>query len=517
MSSTFTYQFDTATYKGFSTLNTGLFIDGEFVDPVEKGTIDVVNPANGKFITQISAGTHLDIEIAVQAAKKAYKEHWGLKVSGDERAKLLHKLADLVEANADELGALEALNNGKTYHFARNIDVTACTKILRYYAGWADKIHGKTIQTKDDKLAYTRHEPIGVVGAIIPWNFPLVMLVCKIAPALATGNTIVLKPSELTPLSALRFCPLINEAGFPPGVVNVVNGFGHTVGQAIAENMTIGQVTFTGSTATGRKIMEAAAKSNLKPVSLELGGKSPSIFFDDVDVDQAVKWAALGVLQVTVHDSYCAYTDRLGSYNHGQVCFAGSRIYVHEKIYDEFINKFAEHARSLKLGDPFEPTTYQGPQVSQGQYDCIMGYIESGKQEGATLCTGGDRFGDEGYFINPTIFTDCKPHMKIVKEEIFGPVATVMKFSTEEEVIELANDTSYGLAGSVFTPNIDRALRVAHQLEAGTAWVNCLNTSEMGMPFGGFKQSGIGRELGEYALEHYTNVKAVHVNLGMRL
>ncbi|KAH7912335.1 putative 1-pyrroline-5-carboxylate dehydrogenase [Hygrophoropsis aurantiaca] len=500
MPSTFTYQFDTATYKGSSTLNTGLFINGEFIEPSEKGTIDVINPVNGKLITQVSAGTHSDIEVAVQAAKKAYKEHWGLKVSGDERSKLLHKLANLIEASADELGALETLDNGKAYSHARNFDVMGCVAVLRYYAGWADKIQGKTIQTKDDKLAYTRHEPIGVVGAITPWNFPLAMLIWKIAPALATGNTIVLKPSELTPLSALRLCPLINEAGFPPGVVNIVNGFGHTAGQAISENMTIGKVAFTGSTVTGRKVMEAAAKSNLKPVSLELGGKSPAIFFDDVDMDQAVKWAALGIF-----------------FNHGQACTAGSRIFVHEKIYDEFIKKFTEHAQSLKLGDPFEPTTYQGPQVSQGQYDRIMGYIESGKQEGATLHAGGDRFGHEGYFINPTIFTNCKPHMKIVQEEIFGPVAAVMKFSTEEEVIGLANDTMYGLACSVFTQNIDRALRVAHKLEAGTAWINFTNSPEIGMPFGGFKQSGIGRELGEYALEHYTNVKAVHVNLGLRL
>ena len=322
----------------------------------------------------------------------------------------------------------------------------------------------------------------------------------KIAPALATGNTVILKPSELTPLSALLFCTLIERAGFPPGVINVVNGYGATAGHAIASHPRIRKVAFTGSTLTGRKIMEEAARSNLKPVTLELGGKSPTVVFDDADVEQAVKWA--------IHGIY---------FNHGQNCSAGSRIYVQDAIYDRFLQAFTEQARSIRVGDPFATDTYQGPQVSETQFKRIMSYISSGKESGATVHLGGARIGSEGYFIEPTIFTECTPDMKIVQEEIFGPVACMMRFSTEEEVLERANDTSYGLAAAVFTRDIDRAIRVAHALEAGTAWINCANQTEISMPFGGFKQSGIGRELGEYALENYTNIKAVHVNIGIRM
>ncbi|EGN98588.1 hypothetical protein SERLA73DRAFT_92037 [Serpula lacrymans var. lacrymans S7.3] len=500
MSNTFVYQFDTPTFKGTATVPTGLFINGKFVEPVEGGTIDVINPANGKLLTKISAGTAKDVDIAVEAARVAYKERWGLKVPGAQRGRMLNKLADLMDQHQQELAALEALDNGKAYNVAMAADLPSSAAVIRYYAGWADKIQGKTIETTEKKMAYTRHEPFGVVGAIIPWNFPLNMLTWKIGPALATGNAVVLKPSELTPLTALRLCSLINEAGFPPGVLNIVNGYGHTVGQAISEHMVIQKVAFTGSTMTGRKVMEAAAKSNLKNVSLELGGKSPSIVFDDANLEQTVKWVAHGIY-----------------FNHGQTCTAGSRIFIQAGIYDTFVQKFKEHSLTLKLGDPFETTTYQGPQVSQTQFDRIMGYIESGKSDGANLLIGGARHGTEGYFIQPTIFTECKPSMKIVREEIFGPVAAVARFTTEEEVIELANDTSYGLACCVFTQDVNRAIRVAHSIEAGTAWVNCANHSEVAIPFGGFKQSGIGRELGEYALEHYTNVKAVHVNIGYEL
>lgn len=500
MPSTFTYQFDTPTYKGTSTVPTGLFINGKFVEPIEKGTIEVPNPVNGKVITSVAAGTAADIDIAAQAARKAYKERWGLKVPGAQRGRMLNKLADLLEANANEFAALEALDVGKAFKTARMADVPGSVAVIRYYAGWADKIQGKTIETNEKKMAYTRHEPIGVVGAIIPWNFPLTMLSWKIGPALAAGNAVVLKPSELTPLTALRLCPLFVEAGFPPGVINIVNGYGSTAGQALSENMIVDKIAFTGSTLTGRKVMEAAAKSNLKKVTLELGGKSPSVIFDDVDVEQTVKWVAHGIFM-----------------NHGQACTAGSRIFIQAGIYDEFLKKFTEHALSLKVGDPFAPDTYQGPQVSQTQFERIMGYIKSGKDEGATIHVGGERHGDQGYFIQPTIFTECKPTMKIVQEEIFGPVAAVIKFTTEKEVIEQANDTLYGLACSVYTRDIDRAIRVAHSIEAGTAWVNCANSTELNIPFGGFKQSGIGRELGEYALEHYTNVKAVHINIGHRL
>lgn len=500
MVSTCTYQFDTPVYKGAVTFPTQLFIDGEFVDPVNKGTIELINPATGKPFTRVSVGDREDIEIAAQAARKAFKEHWGLKVSGAARSKMLHKLADLVDANTDNFAALEALNVGKTFLSAKTQDIPTIGALLRYYAGWADKIQGKSVQTTPDKIGFTRHEPIGVVGAIAPWNFPLSTLIMKLAPALACGNAVVAKPSEFTPLSALFLCTLIREAGFPPGVVNIVPGYGDTAGQAIGESMIIDKVAFTGSTLTGRKIMEAAAKSNLKKISLELGGKSPSIIFDDADVDQAVKWAINGI-----------YT------NQGEVCIAGSRIYVQAGIYDDFLQKFTEGAKRLSLGDPFSPGTFQGPQISERQFERVMGYVKSGQAEGATLHLGGKRHGTEGYFIQPTVFTDCTPNMKIVQEEIFGPVAAIMKFSAEEEVIEQANNTPYGLACSVFTKDIDRAMRVASSIEAGTAWVNFSNWPDLGLPFGGFKQSGIGKDLGEDALENYTNVKAVLINIGIRI
>ncbi|KAG0705724.1 putative 1-pyrroline-5-carboxylate dehydrogenase [Suillus ampliporus] len=500
MTSTFTYQFDTPVFKGAVAFPTQLFINGEFVDPINKGTIDLINPATCKLIARVSAGSREDIEVAAQAARTAYKEHWGLKVSGIDRSKLLHKLADLVEANDDHIAALEALNVGKTFHAAKTMDMPTVVSVLRYYAGWADKIQGKSIQTTPDKIGFTRHEPIGVVGVIVPWNFPLSGLVMKLAPALACGNTVVAKPSEFAPLSSLFFCTLIREAGFPPGVVNIVPGYGDTAGQAVSENMIIDKVAFTGSTPTGRKIMEAAARSNLKRISLELGGKSPSIIFNDADVEQAVKWAINGIF-----------------INQGEVCIAGSRIYVQAGIYADFLQKFTNSAQHLPLGDPFSPDTFQGPQISERQFERVMGYIKSGEAEGATLHLGGKRHGTEGYFIQPTIFTGCKPNMKIVKEEIFGPVATVMKFTTEEEVIEQANNTTYGLACSVFTKDIDRAMRVASNIEAGTAWVNFSNWPDLGLPFGGFKQSGMGKDMGEHALDNYTNVKAVHINIGIKI
>jgi len=322
----------------------------------------------------------------------------------------------------------------------------------------------------------------------------------KLAPALACGNTIVAKPSEFTPLTALFLCMLIQEAGFQPGVVNIVSGYGHTAGQAISESMRIDQVAFTGSTATGRKIMESAARSNLKKISLELGGKSPSLIFDDADLEQAVKWTVKGIFT-----------------NSGEVCIAGSRIYVQAGIYDDFLQKFTASARNISLGDPFSPDTFQGPLVSENQFQRVMGYIRSGQEEGATLHSGGKQHGTEGYFIQPAIFTDCKPNMRIVQEEIFGPVASVIKFTTEEEVMEQANNSTYGLACSVFTKDIDRAMRVVSDIEAGTAWVNFSNWLDFGLPLGGYKQSGIGRDLGEHALENYTNVKAVHVNIGLRI
>ncbi|KDR73245.1 hypothetical protein GALMADRAFT_142376 [Galerina marginata CBS 339.88] len=499
MPGTYTHKFDTPSYKAESTIHTGLFIGGKWVDPVEGGTIDVINPATGKVITSVAVGTKKDVDLAVDAAKQAYKTSWGLKCPGAVRGKLLNKLADLLEKHQDEFAALEALDVGKVFEKAKSSDIGGSIAVIRYYAGWADKIQGKTIETRDTKFAYTRHEPYGVVGQIVPWNFPMGMVSWKIGPALATGNTIVLKPSEITPLTALRLADLIVEAGFPPGVVNIVNGYGQTVGQSISEHPLIEKVAFTGSTLVGRKVLKASAESNLKVVTLELGGKSPTVIFDDAAIEQTVQWASFGIF-----------------FNMGQACTAGSRIFVQEGIYDTFLEKFTIIAQNLtqKTGDPFAVGTEHGPQVSKVQFDRVMSYIEAGKADGAKLHLGGERHGEEGYFIKPTIFTDCNLDMKITQEEIFGPVCTLIKFKTEEEVIEMANNTSYGLACHVFTQNVSRAIRVAHALEAGSAWVNCAQATEVAVPFGGYKQSGIGRELGEYALDTYTQVKGVHINIG---
>jgi len=495
----FTYDFGqshaNSAYKGKTTVNTKLFINGEWVEGSGK-TIDVINPTNGKKITEIQEGTAADVDKAVDAAEKAYKTSWGERVSPAERGKLLIKLAELIEANADELSALETLDNGKAYSIARGFDIMEAAHVLRYYGGWADKDHGKNINIGPGKMAFTRHEPIGVVGQIIPWNFPMLMFSWKIGPALATGNVVVLKPSEFTPLTALRMCDLIKEAGFPPGVVNIINGYGPTVGAAISEHPRIRKVAFTGSGAVGRQVMKAAASSNLKAVTLELGGKSPNIIFDDCDLDNAVKWAAFGIFL-----------------NHGQACCAGSRVFVQEGIYDEFQKKFLEHVKTLKVGDPFEADTFQGPQISQIQYDRIMGHIQSGKDDGADLLLGGERFGHEGYFIQPTVFGSVKKEMKIGHEEIFGPVVVLLKFKTTEEAIEAANDTEYGLASAVFTKDISKALNVASRIEAGTCWINLYNFLTAEVAFGGHKQSGIGRELGDEALKNYTESKSVIINL----
>ncbi|KAF7760325.1 hypothetical protein Agabi119p4_11001 [Agaricus bisporus var. burnettii] len=506
MPQTYTHTFDTPVYKGSVTINTGLFIGGQWVDPVDGGDrIDVIDPCTGKVITSVAAGTSKDVDIAVAAAEKAYKTSWGLKVPGSERGKLMAKLADLVEQHADELAALEALNGGKPFYMAKLGDIALVIKALRYYAGWADKIHGKTIETNENKMAYTRHEPYGVVGAITPWNAPLGSIGMKITPLLATGNVAVLKPSEFTPFTALYFANLINEAGFPPGTVNIINGYGNTVGGAIAMHPSIRAIGFTGSIVTGRKILKASAESNLKKVALELGGKSPAIIFDDADLEEAIKAASIALS--------CVYNCA------GQSCVAGSRIYVQERVYDKFVQGFKKRAEDLAAatGGPFEPGVQHGPQISSLQFERVMGYINSGKAEGAKVLIGGERHGDTGYFIKPTVFTDATADMKIIKEEIFGPVCSIVKFKTEEEVTEWANNTTYGLAAYVMTENVARAIRMASNIEAGTIWVNSGPVGDMGVPFGGYKQSGMGRELGQYALDAYTQVKAVHINIGQRL
>ncbi|KAK6534940.1 aldehyde dehydrogenase (NAD(P)(+)) ald5 [Arthrobotrys megalospora] len=475
---------------------TGLFIDNEFI-PGKKGQqFEVINPTTEKVICSVHEATEEDVDIAVAAARKAFKNGSKYRtMSTADRGKLLLDLATLFEKNIDLLASVESLDNGKSITMAKG-DIGACIGCLRYYGGWADKIHGKVITTAEGNFSYTKREPIGVCGQIIPWNFPLLMWAWKIAPAIACGCTVVLKTAEQTPLGALVAARLCKEAGFPPGVVNIISGFGKTAGAAIASHMDIDKVAFTGSTFIGRTIMKAAASSNLKKVTLELGGKSPNIVFEDADIDEAISWVNFGIF-----------------YNHGQCCCAGSRIYVQESIYDKFVQRFKERAAENVVGDPFDPKTFQGPQVSQLQYDRIMDYIKIGKEEGATVEIGGERHGDVGYFIKPTIFSNVKHDMKIMQEEIFGPVCAIAKFKDADEVLEIANDTMYGLAAAVHTRNLNTAIKVSDGLKAGTVWVNSYNLLHWSLPFGGFRQSGIGRELGKAALENYTQIKTVSINL----
>ncbi|MFZ0319142.1 MAG: aldehyde dehydrogenase family protein, partial [Candidatus Sulfotelmatobacter sp.] len=475
---------------------TKLLINNRWV-PSESGkTFATVNPSTGEEICQVAEADAPDVDKAVQAARRAFDQGPWRKMRASERGRLLHRLADLIEQHAEQLARLETLDNGKPLSIAKAVDVTKTIACYRYFAGWADKVQGKTIPIDGDFFCYTRLEPIGVIGQIIPCNYPLLMQAWKLAPALATGNTIVMKPAEQTPLSALRLGELILETGFPEGVVNLLPGFGPTAGAAIARHMDVDKVAFTGSTEVGRLIMEAAAKSNLKRISLELGGKSPNIIFADSDLDDAVEGAHLGLFV-----------------NQGQSCCAGSRVFVEETVYDEFVEKSIARARKRRVGDPLDPRTDQGPQVSESQFDRIMGYIESGKREGATLACGGERVGHRGYFIQPTVFSDVQDEMKIAREEIFGPVMSIIAFKDMDEVIARANRTTYGLAAGVWTRDIKKAHAVANSVRAGTVWVNCYHVLDTRAPFGGFKQSGMGRELGEYGLQQYTEVKTVTLKL----
>ncbi len=475
---------------------TKLLINNRWTASASGKTFPTIDPATGEVICQVAEADAADVEKAVSAAHAAFERGPWRKMPASERGRLLHRLADLIEDHAEELARLESLDNGKPVSVAKAVDVAATVGCYRYFAGWADKVHGKTIPIDGDFFCYTRHEPVGVVGQIIPWNFPMLMQAWKLAPALATGNTVVMKPAEQTPLTALRIGELIMEAGFPEGVVNLLPGYGPTAGAAIAHHMDVDKVAFTGSTEVGHLIMEAAAKSNLKRVTLELGGKSPNIVFADTDIDRAVEGAHFGLF-----------------FNHGQCCCAGSRVFVEEKIYDQFVEKSGARARKRTVGDPFDPNTEQGPQVDEAQFDKVMGYIESGRQEGAKLVCGGDRVGDRGYFIQPTVFADVNDDMKIAREEIFGPVMSIIPFNSVDEVVERANRTTYGLAAAVWTRDIQKAHAIANSVRAGTVWVNCYNILDTRAPFGGFKQSGIGRELGEYGLQQYTEIKTVTVKL----
>ncbi|MBV9302389.1 MAG: aldehyde dehydrogenase family protein [Acidobacteriaceae bacterium] len=476
---------------------TKILINNEWVDSVSGRTFDTVNPATGEVIAKVAEADAADVDLAVKAARKAFhsKSPWR-KMSASERGKLISRLADLIEKNADELATLEALDNGKPRHIARTADLPLVAACYRYYAGWADKIQGKTIPIAGDYFCYTRHEPVGVVGQIIPWNFPLLMQAWKLGPALACGNTVVLKVAEQTPLTALRVGELIVEAGFPEGVVNILPGYGPTAGAAIALHMDVDKIAFTGSTEVGHLIMQAAAETNLKRVTLELGGKSPNIVFADSDLEEAVEGSHFALF-----------------FNQGQCCCAGSRAFVEDKIYDEFVARSTERAKRRTVGDPFDTKTEQGPQVDNDQFNKVLSYVEAGKREGAKLMCGGERIGDKGYFVAPTVFADVKDNMKIAQEEIFGPVMSIMKFSDMDELVERANNTMYGLAAAVWTRDIGKAHYIANNVRAGTVWINCFDVFDAAAPFGGFKQSGIGRELGEYGLQQYSEIKTVTVKL----
>ncbi|KAK6179022.1 hypothetical protein SNE40_011472 [Patella caerulea] len=475
---------------------TQAFINNEYVNCVSGKTFPTINPTTKQKIADVQAGDKADVDKAVEAAKAAFKigSEWR-RMDASKRGVLLMKLADLIERDISYIASLETTDNGKPYIKACG-DVQISIAIIRYYAGWADKISGKTIPINGDYFCYTRHEPVGICGQIVPWNYPFTLLFFKAAAALACGCVCVVKPAEQTPLTTLYAGSLIKEAGFPPGVVNIIPGDGPTAGVAITHHPDINKVSFTGSTEVGQLIMQASGMSNLKRTSLELGGKSPNIVFGDFDLDAAVAWSHAAVME-----------------NMGQICVAGTRTFVHESIYDEFVTKSAAMARNRIVGDPFDETTQNGPQIDDVQFEKILELIESGKKEGAKVECGGEKIGDKGYYIQPTVFSNVQDNMRIAKEEIFGPVQQILKFSDEDEVIERANNTHYGLGAAVFTNDINRALKFASGLQAGTVWVNCNLIMSPQAPFGGFKMSGMGRELGEYGLEEYLEVKNVVIKI----
>lgn len=475
-------------------LHTQLFINGEFVNAVDGKTFNACDPATEEVIAAVQEGGKADVDKAVVAARAAFEGTWG-STPGAARRDLLNKLADLIEKHADRLAQIESQDNGKPLAVAKGADVSLSVSHFRYFAGWADKgMCGKTIPTSvmdPNHFAMTVHEPVGVVGCIIPWNFPLLMMTWKLAPLLAAGCTCVMKTSEKTPLSALLMCHLIKEAGFPPGVVNVVSGPGST-GEFLARHDDVDKICFTGSSPVGHKIIEMAAQSNMKRVTLELGGKSPMIVCEDADLDQAVEAADFGLF-----------------FNAGQCCCASSRILVEESIHDAFVAKCVQRANAKKLLPPSDPLCVQGPQVDKIQFDKIMGYIKSGTAEGAKLECGGERHGEKGFWVQPTVFSNVEDHMQINREEIFGPVMQCLKFKTIDEAVQRANDTKFGLAAGVCSRDIGKAIAIAKRLKAGTVWVNCWNQFDDATPFGGYKTSGWGREKSEYALENFTEVKCI--------
>ncbi|CAD6339131.1 unnamed protein product [Miscanthus lutarioriparius] len=474
---------------------TKLFINGSFVDAASGRTFETRDPRTGDVIATVAEADKVDVDSAVRAARDAFDHGEWPRMSGSERGRIIARFADLVEQHADELAALESLDAGKHPAITKAVDFGNALGSLRYFAGAADKIHGETLKMQAQFQGYTLREPLGVAGIIIPWNFPSTMFAIKVAPALAAGCAMVVKPAEQTPLSALYFAHLAKQAGIPDGVINVVPGFGSTAGAALASHMDVDMVTFTGSTEVGRLIMKASAESNLKPVYLELGGKSPLIIFDDADLDMAVELAVSA-----------------NFVNKGEACVAASRVYVQERIYSRFEEKLAERMKSWVVGDPFsDPRADQGPQVDKVQYERVLSYIDHGKREGATLLTGGRPCGqkEKGYYIEPTVFTNVKEDMVIAKEEIFGPVMCLMKFKTVEEAIARANDTRHGLGAGVVTRDLDVANRVVRAVRAGVVWVNCYFALGSDCPFGGRKMSGFGKDEGMHALDKYLALKSV--------
>jgi len=476
-----------------------LFIDGQFVDAESGKTFKSPNPATGETFAEVAEADKADIDKAVAAARKAFEGKWS-KMSARDRGRLLYKLSQLIERDTAQLAELETSDNGKPIKESTYIDIPSVVENFEYFAGWATKIEGETIPVPGQMFNYTLREPVGVCGQIIPWNFPLLMAAWKLAPALAAGNTVVLKPAEQTPVTAMEFAKLVQEAGFPEGVVNVVPGYGETAGAALASHKGIDKIAFTGSTEIGKVIAKAAA-DNLTKVSLELGGKAPNIIFADADLDQAVNGAMMGIF-----------------FNQGQVCCAGSRLFVEEKIKEEFLGRFKEKADRIKVGDPMDKATLMGPQVSAEQLNKIKSYVGIARDEGATVFAGGetpqlDPQFQNGYFFQPTIFSDVNNSMRVAQEEIFGPVTSVISFDNDEELIRQANETIYGLSAGIWTRDITRAHRFAKAVKAGVVWINTYNMFNAASPFGGYKQSGYGREMGKHALEMYTQVKSVWVDL----
>jgi acyl-CoA reductase-like NAD-dependent aldehyde dehydrogenase len=475
-----------------------VFIGGQWRPPASGETYATINPATEKVSAQVAKGGERDVDLAVQAARRAFDHGPWPRTAAAERARILWKLADLISANLDEMARLESVNTGKTLFDSGKVELPFAAEVFRYYAGWTTKIHGETLNLRDGAFTFTLRQPLGVVGAIVPWNFPFLLASWKIAPALAAGNTVVLKPASLTPLTALRFAELTQEAGLPEGVFNVVTGPGGKVGMALVRHAGVDKIAFTGSTDVGKGIMKEAAGS-LKRVSLELGGKSPNVVFADADLDAALRGALTGIF-----------------YNKGEVCAAGSRLLVEQRVHDEFVGKLVDRVKGLKIGDPMDKGTRMGPVVSAQQLETVLGYVEAGRREGATLAAGGERarVGDgRGYFLQPTVFTGVRNTMRIAREEIFGPVLSVIPFKDAEDAVAQGNETFYGLAAAVWTRDVGKALRVARALRAGTVWVNAYNLYDAALPFGGFKESGFGRELGQAGLDIYTEVKSVWVDI----